>query len=109
MLQPELCECSSRTTFVSKSCDALHLQVAILQPELWECSSRTTFVLKTCDFWAGAAGARFAYYFCALKLRYCSGSSGMLFAYYTFVIKSCDFEAGAAAVQAGGTRDSTRS
>ena len=74
--QPELRECTSRTTCTySLRCRAsghalhvlLYLTLANFQPELRECSSRTTLVLKTCALSAGAAGARFSYYFLHLQ------------------------------------------
>ena len=70
-------------------------QVAILQPELWECSSRTTFVLKASDFWAGAAGARFAYYFLYFKLANFVPKLWMRTSRTTFALRSCDIAAGA--------------
>ena len=63
ILQPELGECTPRTTFVLKICEFcswsyknvlrvlfLYLKFTILQLELRVCTPRTTFVLKICDF-----------------------------------------------------------
>ena len=67
----------------------LRFKLASIQPELRTCTSRTTFVDRSCEFRAGAAGARFSrylrcdcaagaagvlfvYYFCTQQLRFCS-------------------------------------
>ena len=55
----------------------MHFKLAGFQPELRECTSRTTFVLRSCEFPAGAAGVRFGSCGSALRvlLLYSQASS----------------------------------
>ena len=70
ILQLELRQCASRTTFALKAfefragagalfaCHFLHTQIAIFEPELRTCSSRATSAIQSCDSRVGAAGNR---------------------------------------------------
>ena len=76
---------------------ALFSYSKIVNPELAECISRTTFVLKSCDFPARAARVHFAYYFRTSKLQFSSRAAARAHVYH-FRTQNCDFQARAGRV-----------